>query len=43
MALGDLFAEIERVAKAGDYEAAKRTFDDGARVVAQSLDALKHA
>jgi HPt (histidine-containing phosphotransfer) domain-containing protein len=43
MALGDLFAEIERVAKAGDYEAAKRTFDEGARVVAQSLDALKHA
>jgi hypothetical protein len=43
MALGDLFAEVERVAKAGDYDAAKRTFEDGARVVAQSLEALKRA
>jgi len=31
------------VAKAGDYAGAKRTFEDGASVVAQSLDALKHA
>jgi HPt (histidine-containing phosphotransfer) domain-containing protein len=43
MALGDLFAEVERVAKAGDYAGAKRAFEDGASVVAQSLDALKHA
>ena len=43
MALGDLFAEVERVAKAGDYAGAKRTFEDGASIVAQSLAALKHA
>ena len=42
-ALGDLFAEVESVAKAGDYAGAKRAFEDGASVVAQSLHALKHA
>ena len=42
-ALGDLFAEIERVAKAGDYGAARREFDAGAALVAQSIEALKRA
>ncbi len=42
-ALGDLFAEIERSAKAGDYAEAKRKFDGGASLIAQSLEALKHA
>jgi HPt (histidine-containing phosphotransfer) domain-containing protein len=42
-ALGDLFAEIERSAKAGNYAEAKRKFDGGASVVAESLEALKHA
>ncbi len=42
-ALGDLFADIERSAKAGDYAEAKRTFDGGASLIAQSLEALKHA
>jgi HPt (histidine-containing phosphotransfer) domain-containing protein len=42
-ALGDLFADIERSAKAGDYAEAKRKFDDGAGLIAQSLEALKHA
>jgi len=41
--LGDLFAEIEASAKAGDFAGAKRTFDAGAALVAQSLDALKKA
>jgi HPt (histidine-containing phosphotransfer) domain-containing protein len=43
VALGDLFDEVERVAKAGDYAGAKRAFEHGASVVAQSLHALKHA
>ena len=42
-ALGDLFADIERSAKAGDYAEAKRKFDGGASLIAQSLEALKHA
>jgi len=42
-ALGDLFADIESSAKAGDYAEAKRKFDGGASLVAQSLEALKHA
>jgi HPt (histidine-containing phosphotransfer) domain-containing protein len=42
-ALGDLFAEIERSAKAGDYAEAKRKFDGGASLIAQSLEALKQA
>ena len=42
-ALGDLFADIEHSAKAGDYAEAKRTFDGGASLIAQSLEALKHA
>ena len=42
-ALGDLFAEIERSAKAGDYAEAKRKFDGGAALIAQSLEALKQA
>lgn len=42
-ALGDLFADIERSTKAGDYAEAKRKFDGGASLIAQSLEALKHA
>ena len=42
-ALGDLFADIERCAKAGDYAEAQRKFEGSARLVAQSLEALKHA
>jgi HPt (histidine-containing phosphotransfer) domain-containing protein len=42
-ALGALFAEIERSAKAADYAEAKRKFDGGASLIAQSLEALKHA
>jgi HPt (histidine-containing phosphotransfer) domain-containing protein len=42
-ALGDLFDDIERSAKAGDYAEAKRKFDGGAGLIAQSLDALRHA
>ena len=42
-ALGDLFADIERSAKAGDYAEAKRKFDGGANVIAQSLEALRQA
>lgn len=40
-ALGDLFGEIETSAKAGNYEQAQRTFDGGARLIADSLEALK--
>lgn len=43
LALGDLFAEVEAAAKAGDFDGAKRKFEDGAIVIAQSLDALKKA
>jgi HPt (histidine-containing phosphotransfer) domain-containing protein len=42
-ALGDLFADIERSAKAGDYAEAKRRFDGAAGLIADSLEALKHA
>jgi HPt (histidine-containing phosphotransfer) domain-containing protein len=42
-ALAELFAEIELSAKAGDYAEAKRTFDGGASLIAQSLQALKLA
>lgn len=42
-ALGDLFADIERSAKSGDYAEAKRRFDGAASLVAQSLEALKDA
>jgi HPt (histidine-containing phosphotransfer) domain-containing protein len=42
-ALGDLFADIERSVQAGDYAEAKRRFDGGASLIAQSLEALKHA
>jgi HPt (histidine-containing phosphotransfer) domain-containing protein len=42
-ALGDVFADIERSAKAGDYAEAKRKFDGSAGLMAQSLEALKHA
>ena len=43
IALGDLFAEVETVAKTGDYAGAKRKFEEGAALVAQSLEALKKA
>lgn len=42
-ALGTLFADVERAAKAGDYAEAKRRFDAGESLIAQSLDALKRA
>lgn len=42
-ALGNLFAEIERATKAGDYADARRRFEDAAGLIAQSLDALKSA
>jgi HPt (histidine-containing phosphotransfer) domain-containing protein len=43
LALSDLFADIERTAKAGDYVEAMRRFDAGASLVARSLQALKNA
>lgn len=42
-ALGELFADIERSAKAGDYAAAQRSFDGGAELVERSLEALRRA
>jgi HPt (histidine-containing phosphotransfer) domain-containing protein len=42
-ALGDLFADIERSTKAGDYAGAKRRYDGSASLIAQSLEALKRA
>ena len=42
-ALGDLFADIERSAEDGDFAEAKRKFDGGTSLIAQSLEALKHA
>jgi HPt (histidine-containing phosphotransfer) domain-containing protein len=42
-ALGDVFSDVERLAKAGDYAQAKRRFDDAADLIAQSLEALKNA
>lgn len=43
VALGEVFADIECRAKAGDYTGAKGKFDESAGLIAQSLDALKHA
>ena len=43
LALGDLFAEIEASAKAGDYAGARQKFDENAGLVAQSIEALKRA
>jgi len=43
LALGDLFAEIERSAHAGNYDEAKQKFDGNAALVAESLEALKRA
>lgn len=40
-ALGELFGEIERSVKAGDYAGARRRFDGGNDLIARSLDALK--
>jgi HPt (histidine-containing phosphotransfer) domain-containing protein len=42
-ALGELFSEIERTAKAGDHAAAMRTFDAAADLIAESIEALKRA
>ncbi|MGH8667960.1 MAG: Hpt domain-containing protein [Burkholderiales bacterium] len=42
-ALGDLFADIERSCKAGDYAEAQRRFDGSAALIAQSLQALRAA
>lgn len=42
-ALGDLFADLERRMKEGDYAAAERTFDAAADLISESLDALKRA
>jgi HPt (histidine-containing phosphotransfer) domain-containing protein len=41
--LGELFGDIERSAKDGDYVAAMRQFEDAATLISQSLDALKRA
>jgi hypothetical protein len=43
MRLAPRFADIERSAKAGDYAEAKRKFEGSAGLIAQSLEALKHA
>ena len=43
MALGELFAEIESSAKAGDYDSARRQFEGGAVLIAQSIEALRRA
>lgn len=42
-ALGELFDSIERSTKGGDYAEARRKFDGGAGLIAQSLEALKQA
>lgn len=42
-ALGNLFAEIEASAKAGDYAGAKRKFDGAGSLITESLEALKQA
>ena len=42
-ALGDLFADIEHRARAGDYAGAQRAFEGAARLIAQSLEALRRA
>jgi two-component system sensor histidine kinase/response regulator len=43
LALGELFADIEHSAKAGDYAEAQRKFERGAGLISESLEALKHA
>ena len=43
LALGNLFGEIESAAKVGDFVRAQRKFDDGAELIARSLEALKRA
>ncbi len=43
VALGDLFGEIETAAKLGNFSGAQRKFDDGAEIIARSLEALKRA
>ncbi|HUQ76679.1 MAG TPA: Hpt domain-containing protein [Burkholderiales bacterium] len=42
-ALGDVFADIERCANEADYAEAQRTFEHSARLIAESLEALKQA
>jgi len=42
-ALGDLFAEIEHWARAGNYAEAQRAFAEGGDLIAESLQALKAA
>ena len=42
-ALGDLFADIERWVKEGDYAQAERVFDGGASLISDSIAALKRA
>ena len=42
-ALGELFSDIERIAKAGDHAAALRTFDAAVELIAESIEALKSA
>lgn len=43
VALGNLFEEIERRARSGDYAEAKRSFEEASELIAASLDALKQA
>jgi len=43
MAMGDLFAEIERIAKTGDFSSASLKFVEGAPLIAESLSALKQS
>jgi HPt (histidine-containing phosphotransfer) domain-containing protein len=43
VALGELFGDVEESAKAGNFDEAKRKFEAGASLVAESLDALKRA
>lgn len=42
-ALGALFEEIERSAKAGDHAGALRAFDRAGALIAESVEALKRA
>jgi HPt (histidine-containing phosphotransfer) domain-containing protein len=43
LALGELFAEIERCAKEGDFPHALRLFEAGGALVAASFEALRSA
>lgn len=43
VALGALFDEIERTAKAGDFAHVQRLYDAGSELIAQSFDALRKA